>query len=56
MLDGDCWLAMQVCYYRDKQSINKFQIAKVTTAGGVSISDAFALPTKWEYQVSLEYI
>ena len=25
--------APQVCYYRDKNSINKFQLAKVTTAG-----------------------
>ena len=25
--------ALAVCYYRDKQSINKFQVAKVTAAG-----------------------
>lgn len=41
---------MQVCYYRDKQSINKFQIAKVTSAG-VTISDPFALDTKWDFKV-----
>ena len=29
--------AVQVCYYRDKNSINKFQLAKVT-AEGVTIS------------------
>ena len=45
---------MQVCYYRDKQSINKFQIAKVTASEGVSISEPFALPTKWEYKVRLQ--
>jgi hypothetical protein len=42
----------QVCYYRDKQSINKFQIATVT-AKGVEISEPFALETKWDYQVCL---
>ena len=42
------WL--QVCYYRDKSSINKFQKAKVT-AEGVTISDTFALETKWSHKV-----
>lgn len=32
-------LPAQVCYYRDKNSINKFQLAKVT-AEGVTISGA----------------
>ena len=41
---------MQVCYYRDKNSINKFQKAKVT-AEGVTISDTFAVETKWNYKV-----
>lgn len=39
----------QVCYYRDKQTTNKFQIAKVT-AEGVSVSEPFALETQWGYQ------
>lgn len=42
--------AKQVCYYRDKNSINKFQLAKVTAAG-VTISEPFALETKWDYRV-----
>ena len=46
---GHC-SAPQVCYYRDKQTTNKFQIAKVTSEG-VSISDPFALETQWGYQV-----
>ena len=44
-------LCAQVCYYRDKQSINKFQVAKVTTAGGVTISEPFALDMKWDYKL-----
>lgn len=40
--------ALRVCYYRDKVSVNKFQVAKVTDAG-VSISEPFALQTKWDY-------
>ena len=39
----------QVCYYRDKQSINKFQVAKVTAAG-VVVGDPFALDTDWGYE------
>ncbi|KAG2492385.1 hypothetical protein HYH03_009333 [Edaphochlamys debaryana] len=42
--------ALKVCYYRDKQSINKFQIAKVTHAAGVSISEPFALDVRWDYK------
>lgn len=42
---------MQVCHYRDKNSINKFQIAKVT-AEGVDVSEPFAVETKWDYKVS----
>jgi len=45
--------ALKVCYYRDKQSINKFQIAKVTTAG-TSISSAFSLDMRWDYEVFKE--
>ena len=42
---------MQVCYYRDKQSINKFKLATVT-ASGVKITEPFALETEWGYKVS----
>eukprot|EP00879_Flechtneria_rotunda_P001826 GHRR01001992.1.p1 GENE.GHRR01001992.1~~GHRR01001992.1.p1 ORF type:complete len:297 (+),score=77.56 GHRR01001992.1:233-1123(+) len=42
--------ALRVCYYRDKQSINKFQLAKVTMEG-VSISDPFALDVKWDHKM-----
>jgi 20S proteasome subunit beta 7 len=45
---------MQVCYYRDKQTTNKFQIAKVT-AEGASISEPFALETKWDYKASVKF-
>ena len=46
--------ALTVCYYRDKQSINKFQIAKVKAGGAggkavISVSDPFALETTWDY-------
>jgi 20S proteasome subunit beta 7 len=43
----DC---LRVCYYRDKNSINKFQLAKVTK-DGVEISEPFALETKWDYKL-----
>ena len=43
----DC---LRVCYYRDKASINKFQVAKVTKEG-VEISEPFSLETKWDYQL-----
>lgn len=41
--------ALAVCYYRDKQSINKFQVATVTKDGGVEIGEPFALATEWGY-------
>lgn len=41
--------ALKVCYYRDKNSINKFQLAKVTSAG-VTISEPFALDMKWDHK------
>lgn len=41
----------QVCYYRDKQTTNKFQIAKVTK-DGASVSEPFAIQTKWDYRVT----
>lgn len=42
--------ALKVCYYRDKQSINKFQMARVTKQG-IDISEAFSLDTNWEFKV-----
>ena len=41
----------QVCYYRDKQSINKFRII-TSTAAGVKLTEPFALETNWGYKVS----
>ena len=38
--------ALRVCYYRDKNSINKFQVATITAAGA-SVSEPFALATEW---------
>jgi len=40
--------ALRVLYYRDKTSINKYVLAKVTAADGVAISKPFALDTKWD--------
>jgi 20S proteasome subunit beta 7 len=42
----DC---LRVCYYRDKNSINKFQVSKVTAAG-VEVGEPFALDTQWNYK------
>lgn len=44
---------LRVCYYRDKNSINKFQLAKVTK-DGVEISEPFALDTKWDYKLFVD--
>ena len=38
---------LSVCYYRDKNSINKFVMGTVTDAG-VKISEPFAVGTKWD--------
>jgi 20S proteasome subunit beta 7 len=38
--------ALRVCYYRDKNSINKFQVATITPQGAV-VSEPFALATEW---------
>ena len=52
---GEVWtmltlqMKLQVCYYRDKQTTNKFQIAKVS-GEGVTVSEPFALETQWGYQ------
>ena len=37
---------LRVCYYRDKNSINKFVLATVTAAG-TKVSEPFALATEW---------
>jgi hypothetical protein len=42
--------SLRVCYYRDKNSINKFQIATVT-AEGPKLSEPFALATEWSLKV-----
>lgn len=39
---------LEVCYYRDKNSINKFRLANVTAAG-VDVSEPFSIDTKWDY-------
>ncbi len=41
-----------MCYYRDKQSINKFRIIKATAAG-VTLTEPFALETNWHYKVRI---
>lgn len=43
----DC---LRACYYRDKMSMNKFQIAKVT-AEGVDVSAPFALDMNWNFKL-----
>lgn len=45
--------ALRVCYYRDKQSINKFQLAKITT-GGVDVSEPFTLEVNWGHKMFSE--
>ena len=44
--------SLRVCYYRDKNSINKFQIATVT-AEGPKLSEPFALATEWSLKVCI---
>ncbi|EPZ33857.1 Proteasome, subunit alpha/beta domain-containing protein [Rozella allomycis CSF55] len=39
---------MRVLFYRDARSLNKIQIAKVTTEG-VDISDPYSLETQWDF-------
>lgn len=41
---------MQVCFYRDKNSINKFIVGKVAQ-DGVKFSEPFAIATEWNYGV-----
>ena len=41
----DC---MRVLYYRDGRSLNRMQVATVTSAG-CTISEPYALETEWEY-------
>ena len=41
---------LQVCYYRDKNSINKFQLAKVTK-DGVTTSGALLFWSVWQMRM-----
>lgn len=41
---------MQVCYYRDKSSINKFIMGRVS-GEGVSFSEPFSVATEWNYEL-----
>lgn len=43
-------LLLQICYYRDKISINKFQVSRVTKAG-VTVSEPFSLDMRWDYKL-----
>lgn len=45
--------ALKVCYYRDKQSINKFRIIKATK-DGVTTTPPFALETNWHYKAFVD--
>lgn len=47
--------ALKVCYYRDKQSINKFTMARVTK-DGIDISQPFSLATEWEFKVCVVHV
>eukprot|EP01025_Chloroclados_australasicus_P035420 TRINITY_DN3606_c0_g1_i1.p1 TRINITY_DN3606_c0_g1~~TRINITY_DN3606_c0_g1_i1.p1 ORF type:complete len:288 (-),score=16.81 TRINITY_DN3606_c0_g1_i1:276-1139(-) len=42
--------ALKVCFYRDKDSINKFIMAKVTSTG-VEFTQPFAVATEWNYKL-----
>lgn len=41
---------LQVCYYRDKNSMNKFIMGKVAGTG-VAICEPFSLATEWQFKV-----
>lgn len=41
---------VQVCFYRDKDSINRFIIVTVTEQG-VTYSEPMAVPTKWDFKI-----
>lgn len=41
---------LKVCYYRDKASMNKFVMGRVSGAG-VSFSEPFAVATEWNYKL-----
>lgn len=46
----DRLIILQVCFYRDKDSINRFIIATVTK-DGVTFDDPIAVPTTWDYKL-----
>eukprot|EP01024_Parvocaulis_polyphysoides_P018908 TRINITY_DN18430_c0_g1_i3.p2 TRINITY_DN18430_c0_g1~~TRINITY_DN18430_c0_g1_i3.p2 ORF type:complete len:341 (-),score=31.10 TRINITY_DN18430_c0_g1_i3:247-1269(-) len=41
---------LELTFYRDTRTINKFIIGKCDAKDGASISDPFVLPTKWGYK------
>lgn len=41
---------VQVCFYRDKDSINRFIMVTVTPQG-VKFDEPIAVPTKWDFKV-----
>ena len=41
---------VQVCFYRDKDSINRFIMVTVTPQG-VTFDEPIAVPTKWDFKV-----
>lgn len=41
---------MQVCFYRDKDSINRFIVVTVTEQG-VTYGEPMAVPTRWDFKV-----
>jgi 20S proteasome subunit beta 7 len=41
---------LQVCFYRDKNSLNRFIICTVTSAG-VFFDEPIAVATTWNYKV-----
>ncbi|KAK4058057.1 Proteasome subunit beta type-7 [Microbotryomycetes sp. JL221] len=45
--------AMKVLFYRDARSMNKFQIATITTERGVEIGQAQEAPTEWGFAEGL---
>lgn len=54
MSEADAKALLQEClkvlFYRDKNSINKFQIATVTSDRGYELSEPFALQTTWSFK------
>jgi hypothetical protein len=45
-----CSGVLQVCFYRDKNSMNKFIMGKVATTG-VTVSEPFSVATEWQFKI-----